>query len=283
MTATILPRISIITATFNAVGQLPHTLRSIGEQTSREYEWIVVDGNSTDGTQALLRENNEVITRWISEPDQGIYDAWNKACKMARGEWIVFLGAGDELATPHTLAACIKELGTVSSEATLVYGRQTLLSPIERTPLETIGVPWAEMREKWEIGRPALPPHGATFQRKSLFTIEKPFDLRFPIASDSHFLLRAIKHNAPVYIPIDVTRAPMGGVSFRLDTARQVGREIAAINRDLGLTLPLAVKLHEGLRLAVIALLNMFPRRTAHRLADLIRRLSGKPARWSFD
>jgi hypothetical protein len=277
------PRISIITSTLNAAAQLPYTIRSIREQTSREFEWIVVNGNSTDGTQALLRENDDLISRWISEPDRGIYDAWNKACKMVRGEWIIFLGAGDELAAPHTLAECIKNLESVSADTALVYGRQTLLSPAGRTPLETIGVPWAEMRNKWDIGRPALPPHGATFQRKTLFANAQPFDLRFPIASDSHFLLRAIRQQPPVFIPMDVTRAPMGGVSFRLDTARAVGREIAAINRSLGLAPPLAVRFHEALRLTVVSLLNLFPQKTAHRLADLIRRLSGKPARWSFD
>lgn len=277
------PRISIITSTFNAAAQLPYTIRSIREQTSREFEWIVVDGNSTDGTQAMLRENDDLISRWISESDQGIYDAWNKACKMARGEWVVFLGAGDELAAPYTLVECIKDLKNVRADTTLVYGRQTLLSPAGRIPLETTGVPWADMQDKWEIGRPALPPHGSTFHRKSLFADAQPFDLRFPIASDSHFLLRAIRQQAPVFIPIDVTRAPMGGVSFRLDTARQVASEIAAINRDLGLTPPLAARLHEELRLAVISLLNLFPQKAAHHLADLVRRLSGKSARWSFD
>lgn len=277
------PGISIITSTFNAAADLPHTIRSIREQTFREFEWIVVDGNSTDGTQDLLRENDGLISRWISEPDQGIYDAWNKACKMARGEWLLFLGAGDELAGPHTLAESLKNLDATSADTTIVYGRQTLLSSIERTVLETSGVPWAEMKDTWEIGRPALPPHGATFQRKILFVNAQPFDLRFPIASDSHFLLRAIRQQVPVFIPMDVTRAPMGGVSFRLDTARRVGREIAAINRDLGLTPPLAVRLHEELRLAVIWLLNLFPQKTAHRLADNIRQISGKPARWSFD
>lgn len=277
------PRISIITSTFNAAPQLPYTIRSIREQTSREFEWIVVDGNSADGTQALLRENDDVIARWISEVDQGIYDAWNKACKMARGEWIVFLGAGDELVAPHTLVECVKSLGTVSADTTLAYGCQTLLSQVQRTALETSGSPWADMQDKWEIGRLALPPHGSTFHRKSLFANAQPFDLRFPIAADAHFLLRAIKLHAPVFMPIAVTRAPMGGVSFRLDTARAVGREIAAINRDLGLKPPLGVRLHEALRLAVISLLNRLPQKAAHRLADLVRRLSGKPARWSFD
>jgi len=277
------PRISIVTSTFNAAKELPHTIRSIREQTSRDFEWIVVDGNSTDGTQTLLHENDGQISHWISEPDEGIYDAWNKACKMARGDWIIFLGAGDELVAPTTLAECMKHLEDVSADTTVVYGRQVLLSPIERIPLETIGVPWAQMRGTWDIGRPALPPHGSTFQRKSLFAAAQPFDLRFPIASDSHFLLRAILRQDPVFMPIDVTRAPMGGVSFRLSTARQVGREIAAIDRDLGLTPPLSVRLHEALRIAVISLLNLFPQKTAHRLADIIRRLSGKPARWSFD
>jgi len=277
------PRVSILTATFNAAAQLPYTIRSIRQQTSREFEWIVVDGNSTDGTQALLRDNEDVITRWISEPDRGIYDAWNKACALARGEWLLFLGAGDELENPQTLVDCLDGLEAVSTDTTLVYGRQTLLSAVQRIAIETSGVPWANMQNKWEIGRLALPPHGATFHHKSLFADSQTFDLRFPIAADSHFLLRAIRHQAPVFMPLDVTRAPIGGVSFRLDTARQVGREIAAINRDLGLTPPLAARFHEGLRLAVISLINLLPHKTAHHLADLIRRISGKPARWSFD
>jgi hypothetical protein len=161
------------------------------------------------------RENDGLITHWISEPDQGIYDAWNKACKMARGEWLLFLGAGDELAGPHTLAECLKNLDAASADTTIVYGRQTLLSPIERTVLEPSGVPWAEMTDKWEIGRPALPPHGSTFQRKNPFSGTQPFDLRFRIASDSHFLLRAIKRPAPpVFMSVDIARAPMGGCRF---------------------------------------------------------------------
>lgn len=275
------PRISVITATFNAAAHLPHTIRSLREQTTRDFEWVVADGNSSDGTQDLLRENEDVIACWISERDQGIYDAWNKACRMARGEWIIFLGAGDELVAPTTLAECMKHLEAVSADTTVVYGRQVLLSPIGRTPLETIGVPWAQMRGKWDIGRPALPPHGATFQRKCLFADAQPFDLRFPIASDSHFLLRAILRQAPVFIPVDVTRAPMGGVSFRLGTARQVGREIAAIDRDLGLTPPLSVRLHEVLRIAVISLLNLLPQKMAHRLADFIRLFFGQTRRWT--
>lgn len=281
MTATISPRISIITATFNAAGQLPYTLRSLREQTFREFEWIVIDGNSTDGTQGLLRENDDLISHWISEPDRGIYDAWNKACAMARGEWLLFLGAGDDFATPTTLSEWAKNLADVPLGTTLVYGRLILISPITRTMLEVVGAPWSDIRNKWEIGRPTLPPHGSVFHRRTLFTSAQPFDLRFPIASDSHFLLRAIQLCDPVFFPTDVIRAPRGGISLRLDTAWQISREIAAVNRDIGLTPSWGVRFHEALRLAAISLLNLFPQKIAHLLADVIRRLSGKPALWS--
>jgi hypothetical protein len=275
------PRVSIITATFNAAAQLPYTIRSLREQISHDFEWIVVDGGSSDGTQSLLRENEDLISRWISEPDQGIYDAFNKACAMARGEWLLFLGAGDVLAAPQTLEECLKYIAGVSADTTLVYGRQTLLSPVERTPLESCGVSWPEMKDKWDIGRPAMLPHGATFNRKSLFNEERPFDLRFSIASDSHFIFRAIRHQAPLFIPVEVSRAPIGGVSFRLESVKQQAREIAAINRDLGLIPPLSVRIHERLRIAVISFLNLLPRKVAHWLADFLRRLMGKTAHWT--
>ncbi len=194
------PRISIITATFNAAEQLPHTMRSLREQTFMEFEWIVVDGNSTDGTQALLQENDDLVSRCISEPDRGIYDAFNKGCALARGEWLLFLGAGDELSSPQTLAECDKYLESINAETTLVYGRLTLLSPVARAALETYGEPWDEIKHRWDNGRPAMPPHGAAFHRRSLFNDSQFFDLRFPIAADSHFMFRISRlHGASVH------------------------------------------------------------------------------------
>lgn len=281
MTATISPRISIITATFNAAEQLPYTLRSLREQTFREFEWIVVDGNSTDGTQALLRENGDLVSHWISEPDRGIYDAFNKGCALARGEWLIFLGAGDELAAPGTLSECTKHLDSASTETNVIYGRQTLLSPVVRAAIESSGVPWDEIKNKWENGRLAMPPHAATFSRKTLFTGPRPFDLRFPIASDAHFYYRTTFQRAPIFIPVEVSRAPVGGVSIRLDTMRQQAREIEAINRDLGIEPPLTAKISARLHLAVAFVLSLLPRKIAHCIADLLRRLIGKPALWS--
>jgi hypothetical protein len=281
MTGASYPRISIITATFNAAAQLPYTIHSMREQTSRDFEWIVVDGDSTDGTRALLHENEDLISRWISEPDQGIYDAFNKGCALARGEWLLFLGAGDELSSRDTLSECKNMLEAVPQATVLAYGRLTLIGPDTRTAYETLGLPWEEMRNKWEIGRPVHPPHAATFHRKTLFSDRQFFDLRFPIAGDSHLLIRSISQMAPQFLSLEVARAAIGGVSQRLDKASQIIKEIAAINRDLGLKPPLTVKIHMAMALAVISIINIFPQRIAHVLGDWVRRLMGKPKRWT--
>lgn len=275
------PLISVITSTLNAAALLPFTIASLRAQTFRDFEWVVVDGASKDATVDLLHNGKDVVTVLISEPDSGIYDAWNKACTQARGEWLIFLGAGDELASAATLGNCAKLLRETPRFTSFVYGRVELVSPDSRSPLEVFGAPWQEICRRWEIGRPALPPHGGIFHRRSLFGESTPFDLRFPIAADSHFLLRHIRTGSPTFMPETVTRTPRDGVSLRLDTALQVGREIAAINRDLGLVPPLRHKLLDIIRLIVIAAFSHLSPATAHRLADLTRSLARKPPRWT--
>lgn len=275
------PLISVITSTLNAATLLPFTIASLRAQTFRDFEWIVVDGASRDTTLDLLQDQEDLVTVLISEPDAGIYDAWNKACRHTSGEWLIFLGAGDELASADTLGNSAKLLRVTPRPTSFVYGRLELVSPDSRSLLEVFGAPWQEICRRWEIGRPALPPHGATFQRRSLFGESTPFDLRFPIAADSHFLLKHIRTGSPVFMLETVARTPRDGVSLRLDTALQVGREIAAINRDLGLVPPLRHKLLDIIRLIVIAAFSHLSPASAHRLADLTRRLAGKPPRWT--
>lgn len=275
------PLITIITATFNAAEQLPHTLDSLREQTYRNFEWIVVDGGSTDGTLELLGENENLLAYWISEPDSGIYDAWNKACAHARGEWIIFLGAGDVLASPNVFECFLVPLAECGAHRPLVYGRALLLSAKGRQPLDELGLPWPQLKDKWEIGRPALPPHGASFHHRSLLGGQTPFDTRYRIAADSKLLLGVVRRAPPVYVDCVVVGVPIGGVSFRLGTARAVAAEVRAINRELGIRVPLLERLAQGVRLGILDLLRMAPERLAHRIADRLRTAAGRPARWS--
>jgi glycosyltransferase involved in cell wall biosynthesis len=95
--SSISPMISVITATFNAAGDLPGLIASLRAQTDHDFEWIVVDGASTDTTSDLLRASTDIVSESISEPDFGIYDALNKALRLSSGEYYVVLGADDRL------------------------------------------------------------------------------------------------------------------------------------------------------------------------------------------
>lgn len=95
--------VTIITVCRNHAQELERTIRSVESQTWQEREYLVIDGASTDDTLDVIKAHETSITRWISEPDQGIYDAMNKGVRMARGEWVIFMNAGDTFASDDTL------------------------------------------------------------------------------------------------------------------------------------------------------------------------------------
>jgi len=95
--------VTIITVCRNHAQELERTIRSVESQTWQEKEYLVIDGASTDDTLDVIKAHEASITRWVSEPDQGIYDAMNKGVRMARGEWVIFMNAGDTFASDDTL------------------------------------------------------------------------------------------------------------------------------------------------------------------------------------
>lgn len=88
-------KLSIITVNYNNLEGLKKTLGSVCAQTFHDFEWIAIDGGSTDGSKQLLEQYDEHITYWVSEPDSGIYDAMNKGIAVAQGEYCQFLNSGD--------------------------------------------------------------------------------------------------------------------------------------------------------------------------------------------
>jgi len=89
------PLISIITVSYNAIEEIENAIKGIFNQTFIDYEFIIIDGGSTDGTTDILKLYSDRITYWVSEPDHGIYDAMNKAILKAKGQYIYFIGADD--------------------------------------------------------------------------------------------------------------------------------------------------------------------------------------------
>ncbi len=115
---------SIVTVTWNAAKVIAPTLKSVKEQTCRDYEYLVVDGASTDATVQLVNRAEIAATRIVSEPDNGLYDAMNKAIRLARGKYIIWLNAGDAFAHTNSLERIAEK---ATDEPGVIYGQTQLV------------------------------------------------------------------------------------------------------------------------------------------------------------
>lgn len=200
------PLLTIITATFNAAELLPHTIKSIREQTYEDIEWIIVDGNSTDRTIDVIRGNEDVIDCWIHEPDNGIYDAWNKGIKLAHGEFISFLGADDCWASKHTVATLMSEVQ--KSDADVVCAKAMVMGS-DGNKMRMLGEPW-DQNKMWFR---QVVAHPGMIHRAELFKAYGNFDSTFKITGDYEWLLRvntAVKTKFVDYVSVHMRD---GGVS----------------------------------------------------------------------
>ena len=111
-------KLSIITVNLNNKDGLEKTFNSIISQTFKDYEWIVIDGGSTDGSKELIEENANYFSFWVSEPDKGVYHAMNKGLSHVNGEYVNFMNSGDVFYDNNTLVNVFNE----SLEGDMVYG-----------------------------------------------------------------------------------------------------------------------------------------------------------------
>lgn len=125
------PKITIITVVYNGIDLLLGTMQSVFNQTYPNIEYLIIDGNSNDGTLKLIKENEQNITKWISGPDEGLYDAMNKGMKMATGDFLWFMNAGDRIFANNTvekmMALCTPETDVLFGEVMLVNESRTYL------------------------------------------------------------------------------------------------------------------------------------------------------------
>ncbi len=119
------PKISIITIVYNGSNTLEKTIQSVINQNYKNFEYIIIDGNSTDGTQQIIEKYSHQITYWISEKDKGLYDAMNKGLVRATGDYVWFINSGDQIPTSTT----ITEIFQNSKEpyADIYYGDTTMI------------------------------------------------------------------------------------------------------------------------------------------------------------
>jgi len=119
------PKISVITVCYNAADKIEDTLKSVIDQSYNNVDYIVIDGGSNDGTVAILEKYSRHL-RWISEPDKGIYDAMNKGVTKATGDWIYFLGAGDQLRD------VLGKVAAQMTDANCIYYGNVFMSSVQR-------------------------------------------------------------------------------------------------------------------------------------------------------
>ena len=116
-------KVSIITIAYNNLEGLKNTYRSIRQQTFHDYEWIVIDGNSTDGTKEFIQEHQTEIAFWCSEPDKGVYNAQNKGTQHAKGEYCIYMNSGDSFYSDDVLERIFEK----NLDADVIYGGWMLI------------------------------------------------------------------------------------------------------------------------------------------------------------
>ncbi len=206
-------KISIITVCYNSAATIADTILSISKQTYPNIEYIVVDGLSKDNTVEIIQKNEGVISKWISEKDNGIYDAMNKGIAMATGDVIGILNADDVYADNNVLDDVMNAFNdeTISGVyGDLKYVQQNDLSKVIRFWKSGTYRP-GKFLEGW------MPPHPTFYVRKKVYDEFGVFRTDMPSASDYEFMLRVIhvKGIKLAYIPKVFVLMREGGLSNR--------------------------------------------------------------------
>lgn len=211
--------ISIITINYNNKSGLIKTIKSVISQTYSNYEYIVIDGGSKDGSYDVLKEFDQYIDFWVSEPDKGIYNAMNKGVKFSTGDYCIFMNSGDTFFDKNVLSSVFSTNYNEDIISGIAHVGSKKWLPIKKTDISLF---------QFFIGGLC---HQATFIKKDLL-LKKPYDESQPIVGDSKFFIETLIINNHTYIDINknVCIYELGGISN--DSKRQ-REEIIKIFNEL--------------------------------------------------
>lgn len=203
-------KVSIITIAFNNEKGLLRTIESVINQSYKDYEFIVIDGGSSDNSKEIINSYNDKITYWVSEPDNGVYNAMNKGIQQAKGEYLHFLNAGDVYASDDVLTKTFSIKQTIP----LLRGSQIC--------------DYGDKTDRWlNLGNRDITLydlytntllHQATFIRRNLFAKYGLYDEQLKIVSDWKFFLEAILGGEKtLYLDFDIVIFEMYGISTNVE------------------------------------------------------------------
>lgn len=183
------PTFSIITVTYNAGSNLEDTIQSVISQTYHHIEYIIIDGVSTDNTLNIINRYKEHIARVISEPDKGLYDAMNKGIKLATGDYLCFLNAGDSFHEDDTLQQMVHSIRNESSLPDILYGETEIVDKEGHfIRMRRLSAPEELNWRSFQLGM--LVCHQAFFARRELI---EPYNLQYRFSADFDWCIRIMK------------------------------------------------------------------------------------------
>lgn len=190
MTNALHPKFSIITVTYNAGKVLEDTIQSVIFQTYRNIEYILVDGGSKDNTLQIASKYRQHISKVVSEPDHGLYDAMNKGIQLATGDYLCFLNAGDELHENETLQKMVHSLHT-QELPDVMYGETAIVDNQGHfLHMRRLSAPEQLNWKSFKQGM--LVCHQAFFVRREL-AIHCLYDLQYRFSADFDWCIRIMK------------------------------------------------------------------------------------------
>jgi glycosyltransferase involved in cell wall biosynthesis len=233
-------KISIVTVAYNAAATIADTLCSVAAQSYPEVEHIVVDGDSKDATREVVARHEARVTHFVSEPDQGIYDAMNKGIALATGDVIGTLNADDQYVDSSVLAQVAKVF-----EDPMVDACYADLAYVDRTNTRNVIRYWRSSDYRRGLfARGWCPPHPTFFVRREIYERCGTFDLGFHLAADFELMLRflEIERIRVVYVPKIWVKMRLGGVTNKsVSNVLQQNREILLAATTHGLSFNLFI------------------------------------------
>ena len=211
-------KLSVITINYNNKKGLEDTVKSVVSQSTSDFEYIIVDGGSTDGSMDTINKYKARISKWISEKDKGIYNAMNKGIDMATGEYCLFLNSGDIFYNSNIIQYFI----SLSSAADIVYGNLLFTYPngAKRKGVMPSSLSFRHMMQDtlW---------HPVSFIKRKLFSTIGKFDEHFTIVSDYDFFVKAMLINKVSTQKINKTIAnfKQDGVSASSENKTKIEQE----------------------------------------------------------
>ena len=202
-------KLSIITINYNNLAGLQKTMESVFSQTCKDFEYIVIDGASTDGSAEYIRAHADQLTYWVSEKDSGIYNAMNKGVRAAKGEYLLMLNSGDFLVDDRVIERILPELDGTD----IVQGNN--IEEREGGVYRNRGFAKSDI-DLFDVMKGFF-LHQASFCRRDLFEKYGYFDESYRIAGDTKFFMNCLGvHGATFkYVDIDVSNFDCNGISAK--------------------------------------------------------------------